>query len=664
MAAMSPGSPNAKLFINYRREDTAPYAGRLYDRLAAHFGADQVFIDIDQIEPGEDFVEVINRRVGACEIAIVSIGPNWLSVTDASGKRRLDAEEDFVRMEIIAALERKIRVIPVLVGGARMPRREDLPEALAPLSRRNAIELSETRFHADVNRLIEAVEKACASPEQKAVPSVAATVSAAEQPPVKSAQTTLITTFIRNMRLNWPVLISWLGAAMMIPRLYLTAIMVSPTNWAFWTLDRLQRWDTGLTILLAAGFALIAVAMAYAIIDVPSIGNVRLSQRRFLWFRQLPLLLASLTLAAWWSVFRNVHGSEPFEPLKLWPKFVAFFVASYLCGDVLAVAILCFRKRKQKAGRGRPTHSLRRLGVIALAAAIAGSCVWVIATRMFLVPSHEFTLKRDCEATLIPSQQQIVISAGTRGSAFFTQNEFTFERDCEATLIQSGRQIVIRAGTHAFTAKKDLYAFELNPVPAPAKHALNYVCFAPALLLAALLLVNFRVTKDEDGEWWGRSGVWILITILGWIVFNVSVLWGAQATSATANQLNVFIAKGGVETSPLAKVVLGAFGGVTGMVAGLLALRHKRINTLGEKAGFQWLLIVAAVVFFVLLCVVTSWVLVLIGAQQWAQQAAAWFLGWHQSWWQIQLFVSVFASGAMVLFGIVLGFFFNAKKRV
>jgi hypothetical protein len=111
-------------------------------------------------------VEVINRKVGACEIAVVSIGPNWLSATDASGKRRLDDEEDFVRMEIIAALERKIRVIPVLVGGARMPRREDLPEALAPLSRRNAIELSETRFHADVNRLIEAIEKARASDER------------------------------------------------------------------------------------------------------------------------------------------------------------------------------------------------------------------------------------------------------------------------------------------------------------------------------------------------------------------------------------------------------------------------------------------------------------------------------------------------------------------
>jgi len=159
---------NGKLFINYRREDTAPYAGRLYDRLTAHFGEGQVFIDIDQIEPGEDFVEAISRKVGTCDVAIVAIGPSWLRATDASGKRRLDDEEDFVRMEIVAALQRKIRVIPVLVGGARMPGKHDLPEALAPLSRRNAIELSETRFHADVNRLIEAIEKALVVVEEKA----------------------------------------------------------------------------------------------------------------------------------------------------------------------------------------------------------------------------------------------------------------------------------------------------------------------------------------------------------------------------------------------------------------------------------------------------------------------------------------------------------------
>jgi hypothetical protein len=183
---------NAKVFINYRRDDTAPYAGRLYDRLTAHFGEDQVFIDIDQIEPGEDFVEAINRKVSVCDIAIVAIGPNWLRATDASGKRRLDDEEDFVRMEIVAALQRQIRVIPVLVGGARMPGRQDLPEALAPLSRRNAIELSETRFHSDVNRLIEAIEKSFAVAEKRV--ELSATPATPPPEPEKSQQDSIVTT--------------------------------------------------------------------------------------------------------------------------------------------------------------------------------------------------------------------------------------------------------------------------------------------------------------------------------------------------------------------------------------------------------------------------------------------------------------------------------------
>jgi hypothetical protein len=177
---------NANVFINYRREDTAPYAGRLYDLLSAHFGEDQVFIDIDKIEPGEDFVEAIDRKVSACDIAIVAIGPRWLGATDASGKRRLDDKEDFVRMEIVAALQRKIRVIPVLVGGAQMPRKEELPEALAPLSRRNAIELSETRFHADVNRLIEAIEKSLAEKAELSVTPVNSTQTTPATPPIPS----------------------------------------------------------------------------------------------------------------------------------------------------------------------------------------------------------------------------------------------------------------------------------------------------------------------------------------------------------------------------------------------------------------------------------------------------------------------------------------------
>ena len=147
------------IFISYRRDDSAPYAGRLYDRLTARFGKGQVFMDIDHIEPGEDFVEVINRKVSACETAVVLIGKAWLSATDGEGRRRLDDPEDFVRLEVAAALQRKVRVVPVLVGGAAMPRMQQLPEPLALLSRRNAIEISDSHFHADVDRLIGALER-------------------------------------------------------------------------------------------------------------------------------------------------------------------------------------------------------------------------------------------------------------------------------------------------------------------------------------------------------------------------------------------------------------------------------------------------------------------------------------------------------------------------
>jgi hypothetical protein len=502
---------------------------------------------------------------------------------------------------------------------------------------------------------------------------------------------TLITTFIRNMFLNWLVLISLLGAVMMIPRFFLVAITLAPNwaelatkylrnhpsqpNWPAWADSVKHQWDIGLTILLAVAFALVAMAMAYAIIDVPSTGNARFSQRRFLWFRQLPLLLASLILAAWWAVFRNVHGSEPFQSKELLSWFVGFTLANYLTGGLLAIVYL-FRKREHKARPGRFIDSLQRLGTIVATAAFAGFCLWAMATRMFLAPSAEFTLKRDCEATLIPSQQQIVIPAGTRGRASFTQNEFTFERDCKATLIPTQQEIprqqnvTIPAGTPAFTAKKDLDAFELDPVPAPANHALNYLCFAPALILGVLMLVNFlftglasKVTKDEDREWWGRSAAWILITIVGWIVFNVIVLWGAQAITATTtgNQLQVFF--GQVKANPVAKAVLGAFGGVSGIAGALLALRSKLGKKLGQKGGFQWLLVVVAVVFFLLLSVVISWALLVISSRPGVQQITMWFLPWNvgTTWYGERLFVISFLTGITLLFGILMGFFINAN---
>jgi hypothetical protein len=152
-----PRPKRSAIFVNYRRDDSAGHAGRLFDRLSGRF-PDRVFMDIDKIEPGIDFVGVIEEAVGCCEVLIVVIGRAWLSATDAAGRRRLDNPSDFVRLEIAAALDRSIRIIPVLVEGAVMPAPEELPPELARLTRRNAIELSDARWTFDVDRLLQTIE--------------------------------------------------------------------------------------------------------------------------------------------------------------------------------------------------------------------------------------------------------------------------------------------------------------------------------------------------------------------------------------------------------------------------------------------------------------------------------------------------------------------------
>ena len=146
------------IFICYRRDDTAGYAGRLYDRLVARFGEDRIFMDIDGIGLGTDFVEEIEKAVGSCKIQIVMIGRRWASIKDSAGKRRLEDPEDYVRLEIETALKRKIRVIPALIAGATMPTLEDLPDSMKSLRRRQGIEISHAGFDGDVAQLIKKLE--------------------------------------------------------------------------------------------------------------------------------------------------------------------------------------------------------------------------------------------------------------------------------------------------------------------------------------------------------------------------------------------------------------------------------------------------------------------------------------------------------------------------
>ena len=147
------------IFVSYRREDSAGHAGRLFDRLVEHFGRDRIFMDIDTIEPGEDFVAVIENAVSSCDVLIAVIGRNWLS---PNGSGRLDRPTDFVRLEIATALSREIRVIPVLVQRASLPKPQELPEDLVKLTRRNAVELTDLRWQTDVDQLIGVMERVLA----------------------------------------------------------------------------------------------------------------------------------------------------------------------------------------------------------------------------------------------------------------------------------------------------------------------------------------------------------------------------------------------------------------------------------------------------------------------------------------------------------------------
>ena len=135
-----------KIFINYRREDSTGTATRLHDRLAQEFGRENLFEDV----VGVDLKARLNNQVAACQVFLTVIGPNWLDAKDEAGQRRLHHPDDFVAVEIAAALARNICIIPVLVDGARMPKAKRaaglLEAARAPPSRRGAPNFILTRM--------------------------------------------------------------------------------------------------------------------------------------------------------------------------------------------------------------------------------------------------------------------------------------------------------------------------------------------------------------------------------------------------------------------------------------------------------------------------------------------------------------------------------------
>ena len=154
-----PNSSWQGIFLSYRREDAAPYARLLQVELRERIPDARVFVDLDSIEAGLDFAELIEQAVSSCAVLVALIGREWATLADEEGNRRLDNPDDFVRFEVRTALERGVRVIPVLVDGAKPLRGQQLPADLHKLARLNAFELSYGRYQYDANRLLDLIER-------------------------------------------------------------------------------------------------------------------------------------------------------------------------------------------------------------------------------------------------------------------------------------------------------------------------------------------------------------------------------------------------------------------------------------------------------------------------------------------------------------------------
>jgi hypothetical protein len=147
-----------RIFISYRREDSAGSAGRLHDSLVKQFGSEHVFRDVADIYAGDDFRQAIEREIGLSDVVLVLIGPRWLGARDDKQRPRLEDPQDLLRLEVASALTRQTRVIPVLVDRATVPSESELPDDLKSLVRRNAFEIRDGAWDDDVRRLVQSIK--------------------------------------------------------------------------------------------------------------------------------------------------------------------------------------------------------------------------------------------------------------------------------------------------------------------------------------------------------------------------------------------------------------------------------------------------------------------------------------------------------------------------
>ena len=173
--------PIRRVFLSYRREDSSGYVGRLFDALVGTLGRDAVFMDIDTLAPGQDFAAAIDDAINRCDAVLVVIGPGWLSLHGSSGRPRLEAPDDLFRIEVERALASGARVVPVLVGRASMPSGRELPSSIESLARRQAVEVSDRSWHADVATLVTSLRSMPVATPQAAFSSAADIASRQER---------------------------------------------------------------------------------------------------------------------------------------------------------------------------------------------------------------------------------------------------------------------------------------------------------------------------------------------------------------------------------------------------------------------------------------------------------------------------------------------------
>jgi tetratricopeptide (TPR) repeat protein len=158
------GGMGGRIFVNYRRDDCAANALAISSYLEREFGASRVFIDLDRLRPGQNFPEELEKRLSACKVILCLIGPGWLGACNEEGGRRIDDTNDWVRLEIVRALDRGLVVIPVLVGGAQLPKASELPEPLKLLIERQAATITTNGFRSDMGGLARDIRAIASGP--------------------------------------------------------------------------------------------------------------------------------------------------------------------------------------------------------------------------------------------------------------------------------------------------------------------------------------------------------------------------------------------------------------------------------------------------------------------------------------------------------------------